>query len=65
MLAFAEVLVSDSIQVGHVEEQVRTISGFNESETLVRQTLDRTFRHYYLLLKKLLLRPVEAALFGQ
>lgn len=44
-LAFLQVIVPNAFQIGHVEKHVFACSGVDESETLVRQSLNRTFSH--------------------
>lgn len=44
-LSFLELLVAHSFEVGHVEEHVFAGSVIDETETLVRQLLDRAFSH--------------------
>jgi hypothetical protein len=40
-----ELLETDALDSGHVEEQVLSGTGLDESETLVRQSLDGAFSH--------------------
>jgi len=55
-LAFLELFETDSLEVRRVEEQVIVGTGVNESETPVRQTLDRAFSHLSIALKSVLPR---------
>jgi hypothetical protein len=44
-LAFTEILEADAFQGGRVKEQVLARRVRDETETLIRKTLDRTFCH--------------------
>lgn len=44
-LSFTKFFVAYPFKVGHVKEHVVACSSVDETETLVRQPLDRTFCH--------------------
>src|SRR5215831_10170263 len=44
-LSLPEVLEPHTLDRRHVEEQVRPCSGLDEPETLIRQSLNRSFGH--------------------
>jgi hypothetical protein len=45
LLALTKLLVANAFDGGHVEEQVGSRAVLDETETLVSESLDRTFRH--------------------
>jgi len=48
-LSLPEVLETDAFASRHVEEEIVAGTGLNESEALVRQTLDSAFSHSFTL----------------
>ena len=44
-LTFTELFKLDTVEIRHVEKHVPAVSGVNESESLVRQLLDRSLWH--------------------
>src|SRR5262245_58734014 len=46
-LPLLQLVVIDTFERRHVEEHVVTAAGADETKTLVRETLDRTFSHVH------------------